>query len=562
MISCLKKIGTVFIVLSLATSLLMAQDKSDIRELYQQAKMKSFSREWNAAITLFEELLDKYPDSKYEDDAKFWIGYCLERLPDQRQEAFRVYSELVNEHPNSTWVDDALVRQIELAEQFVAEGRVAYKEYLYDQMAKETADVQYRAAVALGRIGDKKALPVLQKMQNDEDYGDLAADLITVLQADRMPVEEDRVKQNIDEDFSVTFEGEDPGLEDVKVDILWFNTKKYTQYRSMLRKDDNWSKEELTDFALWHILETDEFEEYSFLTTAYDKSEWRRKYWKRKDPTPTTSENEYEQEFQKRIDYARENFAGFWNYTSFRYMPDQHLRLGWPHAPWDARGELYIKYGEPDTRSEQGWHREEWAYYEHSVDFLVRKFVTNIYGNAIHAGEISIRMYSVYGDRFDSFRHLNPLSSRAHMKASSWTNASSYLQANFIYNNEMRYEFDYEANPIKGMQIEIAKMFDQDKGKVTFKYKLPVDQFTLLKANTGLEARYKEVYCVLDEDMREVIKNEMIRRIGNIPDEEFTLEENILVNLPSGNYTLYLRIEDQNGSNLGIYSQNFEVNAM
>ena len=188
--------------------------------------------------------------------------------------------------------------------------------------------------------------------------------------------------------------------------------------------------------------------------------------------------------------------------------------------------------------------------------------MTNIYGNAIHAGEMSIRLYSVYGDRFDSFQHLNPLSSRAHMDASSWANADSYLEANFIYNNEMRFNFDYKANPIKGLKIELAKMFDQEKGKVNFKYQLPVDQVVLLSGTSGLEARYKEVYCVLDEDLREVVKEEIVRRIGNIPDKKYTVEENILVNLPSGKYTLYLRIEDQNGTNLGIYSKDFEVGTM
>ena len=562
MISCLKKTGIVFIVLALTTSILLAQDKNDIKELYQEAKKKTFTREWRVAITLFEELLDKYPESKYSDDAKFWVGYCLEHLPDQREEAFEVYSELVNDKPNSSWVDDALVHQIDLAEQFVAEGRIAYKEFLYKQMKKESADIQYRAAIALGRSGDKRALPVLQKMQTDEDYGDLARDLMAVLQTDRMPVKEGQEKQKFEEDFNITYETEDNNLEDVKIDILWFNTKKYTQYRSMLRKDDNWSQQELTDFALWHIMETDEFEEYRALTSIYDKAEWRRKYWKKRDPTPTSSENESEQEFNRRIKYAREHFSDFWNYKSFRYLPDQHLRLGWPHAPWDARGELYIKYGDPDTRSEQGWQREEWTYYDLNVDFLVRKFMTNIYGNAIHAGEMSIRLYSVYGDRFDSFQHLNPLSSRAHMDASSWANADSYLEANFIYNNEMRFNFDYKANPIKGLKIELAKMFDQEKGKVNFKYQLPVDQVVLLSGTSGLEARYKEVYCVLDEDLREVVKEEIVRRIGNIPDKKYTVEENILVNLPSGKYTLYLRIEDQNGTNLGIYSKDFEVGTM
>jgi len=322
----------------------------------------------------------------------------------------------------------------------------------------------------------------------------------------------------------------------------------------MLRKDDNWSKDELINFALWHILDTDEFEEYISLTEGYDKTEWRRKFWKRKDPTPTTSENEIEAEFQLRIEYARKKFASFWNYKSFKYMPDQHLRLGWPHAPWDARGELYVKYGKPDFRSVQGWHTEIWTYNRHSVDFHVKQFMTNIYGKAIVAGELS---YQLHGGEIQNFDHLNPLSSMGDLSETLWNSVNSYVQVNYIFNQEMLYIHNYNADPIEGLQW----LFDKEvnKEKITFRYKFPVDEFELISQSGGFEVRYREVYCILDEDLREVSKNDVIRHIGDIPDDNFIFEESILLDLPEGDYTLHLRIEDQNADNLCIFSKEFEV---
>lgn len=556
----IRLIGSTILVLNLLVIVSVAQDPDEIRDAYQEAKMKCIDRNWTEAIALFEELLEKHPGNKYEDDAIFWTGYCLEKLPGQSQESFNTYSRLVNNYPNSPWVDDAQVHQITLAEQFVLGGQESYKEFLHQEMRKEQKDVQYRAAIALGRIGDKKALPVLEKMKNDEDYGNLAIDLIAVLTIEKIPIDQEAKRINDQKKLDLIYDKDQVQPEEDELsEILVFDTERYAQYRSMLHKDDNWSREELTNFALWHILDTDEFKEYASLASEYDKKEWRRKFWKRRDPTPTTEENQVEEEFQRRIDYARAYFGSFWNYLSFKYLPDQHLRLGWPHAPWDARGELYIKYGEPDFRSVEGWHIEIWTYNRYSVDFLVKQYMTNIFGNAITGGELSYRIYGDYGGRVGSFDHLNPLSSTQRLSASLWNRVNTYIQANFIFNHEMRYTVNYKADPIEGIQLAFDDALGQEKDKVIFRYQLPVDEFELISQPSGFEVRYKEVYCVLDEDLREVVKHEIIRRIGNIPKDDFKFEESILLNLPEGKYTLHLRIEDQNADNLGIFSQEFEV---
>jgi len=54
-------------------------------------------------------------------------------------------------------------------------------------------------------------------------------------------------------------------------------------------------------------------------------------YWKAHDPTPSTVENERFVEHCRRVAYSRRYFGrGLW--------------------PWDTRGEVYIRYGQPDTR--------------------------------------------------------------------------------------------------------------------------------------------------------------------------------------------------------------------
>lgn len=84
------------------------------------------------------------------------------------------------------------------------------------------------------------------------------------------------------------------------------------------------------------------------------RTEFVRRYWALRDPTPTTPENERRDEHDRRVEYARTHFA----------MPRR------PY--WDARGEFYIRFSAPaairnepaNVRVGMGYvpRRETWVY--------------------------------------------------------------------------------------------------------------------------------------------------------------------------------------------------------
>ena len=62
------------------------------------------------------------------------------------------------------------------------------------------------------------------------------------------------------------------------------------------------------------------------------KSEWRElsnRFWAGKDPAPVTAANERRNEHYRRVAFSREQYG-------------EHSH------PWDVRGEVYVRYGEPD----------------------------------------------------------------------------------------------------------------------------------------------------------------------------------------------------------------------
>jgi hypothetical protein len=361
----------------------------------------------------------------------------------------------------------------------------------------------------------------------------------------------------LDQDLRLVYKVESKAPEAVpdKKSFLWFSSKRYEQYRSMLKKDNSWTREELHDFALWHILDTDIFEEYNALLNEYDKKEWVRKYWKQKDPTPTTEPNELKEEFDRRVLYAKAHFSDYWNFRHFNYLPDQYLKQDRFHAPWDARGELYIKYGDPDARSIHGWQTEEWIYYRYSVDFLVKQYMTNIYGNAIGAGEMTLRIHN-YANMPRAYRSYDFAGKDdVHI----WNVYNSYLQANFIYNNELRYQHDYNADPIEDFELAIEAQEGQPETRLILRYRVPAEEFDLDKVHDRYHIKYNERCVVLDEDFREIKRHETTRVLDNIIDDDEIIEEEIIMDLPRGDYFIHIRIQDLHSDKLGIYTQKFTV---
>ena len=148
-----------------------AVDENAAESLYQKAKKKTISLKWEEALELFGEITDTFPGSRYEDDAQFWVGYCLEKRGGSEIEAFMAYSDLIKKYPESTRIRDAIVHQIALSEILVAQGRQQFHDFLLQHLKSEDRMIRLQAAMSLGRLGDKRAMDVLNEMASDPDWG-------------------------------------------------------------------------------------------------------------------------------------------------------------------------------------------------------------------------------------------------------------------------------------------------------------------------------------------------------------------------------------------------------
>jgi GWxTD domain-containing protein len=102
------------------------------------------------------------------------------------------------------------------------------------------------------------------------------------------------------------------------------------------------------------------FKDITLIATAEEKAEYEgmdrwdrlafvRRFWQKRDPPPSTQENERRVEHYRRLIYSMQNFSEI-------------------RKPWDRRGEVYIRYGEPAHKS-----RWDMVRYEFTQDVVTVK---------------------------------------------------------------------------------------------------------------------------------------------------------------------------------------------
>jgi GWxTD domain-containing protein len=507
-----------FVLITLSAAI---QDDSAHR-LYLEAKKRSFNQKWDAAAELYKQLVEEYPDSRYREEAQFWVGFCLHKNGDY-QEAYLAFNTLERKFPQSSWIDDAGQHKIVLAEKLASQRGDQYYSFLRTQLDHQDKETRYQAAMALGRLGDRRALPVLQSLKGQVEFDAETQNIITALEdSDDLPDEamyaEDAIGE-FDADESATTRRRFNPKDDR---VNYFAEHRFEQYKSMTRQDNNWSAAELRDFGLWHILPSDTFDVYSKLTET-QKLEWLRIYWKKRDPTPTTDRNEEQEEFEYRVRFARETFSYYDGLDNFHY------------APWDARGEIYIKFGTPQERKNED-DGEFWHYPQYDrITFYIRPNVTNIFGR-------SIVISSLEGH-----------SMRSRPKQQDWNRWRS-LHTQYIYNPG----FYFEYTPPRGQKIITGltvKQIKTDQG-IAFRYSMPANELGHIEQNGQYKISYAEEYVIYDNRMNEIKRNSETRNISKPTKRDLekieTIKQDVNLNLVPGDYTLGLHIQDDNTNTVGI----------
>ncbi|MDZ7721578.1 MAG: tetratricopeptide repeat protein [candidate division KSB1 bacterium] len=474
---------------------------ASVQNMLNTAKKQRFDQQWDQAVQTYQNILNAHPESAYTEEVMFWLGFCYKNRgnPDK---AFEIFGRLSDTFPQSPWTDDAVEHQILIAESQYEQSE--YQSFLYNHLRNQDPDIRLEAALAVGRQGDRRALPVL-KVYKDRDEQAKALVRQFNNETDKRPTPNNRRSP--------------------RDQIVYFPEDRFRQYKQLVKNANTWSRHELTLFGMWHVLSDEAFD------TLYQKPMEAQKrlidlYWRHHDPTLTTLENEARQEFNVRVLQAHQRFSYYDELDDFFY------------APWDARGELLIKYGPPDTRLKVQ-DGEIWEYNRmDQISFYVRLSVTNIFGRGI-------------------FIHKYRGMSRKDMERSSISLKDLYEKYIFT----PRFFFDLNRH-FDLVDVTLEEKVPAPNG-VTVSYSFPVDQMAWVEMNKAAHIQYVEHVVVYDDEFEMVTDQSLPCQVTRADEAELRklgqARNIITLSLEPGDYTLGLRIKDEHSDKVGIAKRDITV---
>ncbi len=290
-------------------------------------------------------------------------------------------------------------------------------------------------------------------------------------------------------------------------------------------------------------------DEYAAIADSAEREIFWQKFWKEKDPTPTTHKNERYEEHLRRLEYS-----------------DQHFKDLLYH--WDDRGKIYIKYGEPDYRELNpmgdalynsdpfekvdesngeaitmrkksgtlGWER--WTYNSLAKIF---SFVQRDVG------------YSLVKD----LDNAKSGSAKATLKSLQAIDASMPTLGDTLPSGI--YEHDY-GQPLD-FPFDLARFAAQGKAEVWISYSIPLGEIVYEEA-TGRGLLNRSI-VIFDENMVEVGHDENILTPEPPGDQIKTGEgqaiDLVKFNLLPGGYSMAISVMDLNSGKTGIYKYKFSI---
>jgi hypothetical protein len=144
------------------------------QELFQEAKIMIFDKEWDNAQEKLEELLEEFPDSPLYSRALFYLGRTLENQRGEEKDAISVFKRyILRGDSNEVLVQEAETSIIKLSFDLYEKGRKSYLKEIKTRLYRPNRIVRYYAAIRLSYLDDKReaseAIPVLKEILEEEE---------------------------------------------------------------------------------------------------------------------------------------------------------------------------------------------------------------------------------------------------------------------------------------------------------------------------------------------------------------------------------------------------------
>ncbi len=175
-------------------------------ELFREAKILIFDKEWESAQEKLEQLIEDSPDSPLYSQALFYLGRTLENQKGKEKEAIDVFEKyILRRDSNEILIQEAEISIINLSFTLYEKGRKSYLNEIKTRLFRPDRVIRYYAAVKLSYLENKKeakkAIPVLEEIleeEKDEELRDKAKIALLRIDPDAFKdFEEERYERKI-----------------------------------------------------------------------------------------------------------------------------------------------------------------------------------------------------------------------------------------------------------------------------------------------------------------------------------------------------------------------------
>lgn len=289
-------------------------------------------------------------------------------------------------------------------------------------------------------------------------------------------------------------------------------------------------------YSLKDLLKKEELREF-IKQDSSGRAEWLKKYWATKDPTPTTSKNEWKEEFDNRLEFILDNF---------------HSTFG--EKPWDDRGDVLLKLGPPEERvlsAESSWkarkERHKGPVTDTEEEFY--KSGCEVWTYFINGKEVHLQFEDM---KFTGYFTLVPYKSEIQIENLDYISKFN-VQFAELDQSQAVYRHDYGGKPMDFAWEVIKFRSLNNVYEILVNVGIPVDKIG--RDSTGM-SHYGQQIAIRNGD-GEIIRsdtNRVAQKIPNVEDQILVDQKQFL--LTPGVYSVALQIRDHINGKIGLYQDN------
>lgn len=300
------------------------------------------------------------------------------------------------------------------------------------------------------------------------------------------------------------------------------------------------------DAALKALLGADEFSEYVTITDTVEATAWLARFWTKHDPTPTTDKNEFREEHERRVNHAIHLFGG-------------PTKSG---PPWDDRGEVYIRYGQPDERliRQNGTDDAETgsaAWPDAGADPVASPLNHRQAATEVWTYYRWNQTFQFEDEHAFGFFRLVPVTDPEFKRQGTGEFSTTRVRA--IDLQPAIYYHEYGKNLID-YALDVVR-FRGDHGNWRLDVNLGYPLFELGRDADSVSVAIRRTLVVRNEDQGEIYGEEgrIHRLVGPADSTNRLMIEQKLIELPPGAYTLAVTIDDLCTGKSGTYLKSFRL---